>query len=161
MASGKKTRFGARAPARFESGPNMTPLVDVVMVILIFLMLVGSFATQELILQQKAGLFSVASSSARPPDPNQIPDEPIIVRVDPTAAGGYVVRADNIQATSGTVLHEQMKAQFDNLIRIGKDQTKIAVVVQPSGDVAYGQLIEVYEAVLKAGFEKVSFATPR
>ena len=31
----------------YESGPNMTPLVDVVMVILIFLMLAGSFGTNE------------------------------------------------------------------------------------------------------------------
>ena len=33
---------GAKA-VHYESGPNMTPLVDVVMVILIFLMLTGSF----------------------------------------------------------------------------------------------------------------------
>ena len=31
----------------YDSGPNMTPLVDVVMVILIFLMLAGSFGTAE------------------------------------------------------------------------------------------------------------------
>src|SRR5688572_24196286 len=33
---------GAKA-VHYDSGPNMTPLVDVVMVILIFLMLAGSF----------------------------------------------------------------------------------------------------------------------
>src|SRR3982751_1914773 len=33
---------GAKA-IHYDSGPNMTPLVDVVMVILIFLMLTGSF----------------------------------------------------------------------------------------------------------------------
>ena len=31
----------------YDSGPNMTPLVDVVMVILIFLMLCGSFGGME------------------------------------------------------------------------------------------------------------------
>src|SRR5205809_671221 len=31
----------------YDSGPNMTPLVDIVMVILIFLMLAGSFAGAE------------------------------------------------------------------------------------------------------------------
>jgi len=31
----------------YDSGPNMTPLVDIVMVILIFLMLAGSFNTLE------------------------------------------------------------------------------------------------------------------
>src|SRR5687768_14001620 len=40
-------KVAAAKHARFESGPNMTPLVDVVMVILIFLMLAGSFGTSE------------------------------------------------------------------------------------------------------------------
>src|ERR1700733_6881 len=37
---------GAKA-VHYDSGPNMTPLVDVVMVILIFLMLAGSFGLTE------------------------------------------------------------------------------------------------------------------
>jgi biopolymer transport protein ExbD len=36
---------GAKA-VHYDSGPNMTPLVDVVMVILIFLMLAGSFVAR-------------------------------------------------------------------------------------------------------------------
>jgi biopolymer transport protein ExbD len=40
-------KLGAKGPARFESGPNLTPMVDVVMVILIFLMLVGTLATSD------------------------------------------------------------------------------------------------------------------
>lgn len=154
-------KFGSKKPTKFESGPNMTPLVDVVMVILIFLMLVGSFATDQLFLQQKAGLLDVGSTSAKPPDPNQIPDEPIIVRIDPTGGGGFVVRADDISAVSGDLLYPQMKQRFDTLTSIGKSSDHITVVIQPNGDIRYGQLIEVYEAVLKAGFEKVSFATAK
>ncbi|HQY88930.1 MAG TPA: biopolymer transporter ExbD [Tepidisphaeraceae bacterium] len=153
--------YGAKNPARFESGPNMTPLVDVVMVILIFLMLVGSFATDQLFLQQKAGLLDVGSTAAKPPEPGEIPDEPIIVRVDPTGGGGFVVRADDIQATTGDVLYPQMKQRFETLTSIGKTSDKITVVIQPNGEIGYGQLIEVYEAILKAGFEKVSFATAK
>ena len=37
----------ASKQVHYDSGPNMTPLVDVVMVILIFLMLAGSFGTAE------------------------------------------------------------------------------------------------------------------
>jgi len=75
-------KFGSRTPAKFESGPNMTPLVDVVMCILIFLMMVGTFATGELYLEQRAGLFATASSSAVAPDPSKILDQPITIRVD-------------------------------------------------------------------------------
>ena len=152
-------RFGSRKPTKFESGPNMTPLVDVVMVILIFLMLVGSFATDQLFLQQKSGLLESASSA--PPNPDQVPDEPIIVRVNKTVDGGFVVRADDISAISGDILFPQMKQRFDTLISIGKTADRITVVIQPDGAIGYGQLIEVYEAILKAGFEKVSFTTAK
>ena len=40
-------KMAAAKQAHYESGPNMTPLVDVVMVLLIFLMMVGDFASGE------------------------------------------------------------------------------------------------------------------
>ena len=39
----------------YESGPNMIPLVDVVMVILIFLMLAGTFGGDHPVPPQQAG----------------------------------------------------------------------------------------------------------
>ena len=46
----------------YESGPNMTPLVDVVMVILIFLMLAGSFGSTEHYMIGSAELHSAGVS---------------------------------------------------------------------------------------------------
>src|SRR5215208_4178825 len=40
-------RLKGAKQVHYDSGPNMTPLVDVVMVILIFLMLAGSFGSTE------------------------------------------------------------------------------------------------------------------
>src|ERR1700742_3022709 len=40
-------RIKGAKQVHYDSGPNMTPLVDVVMVILIFLMLAGSFGETE------------------------------------------------------------------------------------------------------------------
>ena len=40
-------RITGTKKVHYDSGPNMTPLVDVVMVILIFLMLCGSFGGLE------------------------------------------------------------------------------------------------------------------
>src|SRR6201986_971875 len=40
-------RIRGAKQVHYDSGPNMTPLVDVVMVILIFLMLAGSFGGAE------------------------------------------------------------------------------------------------------------------
>ena len=46
-------KMRAAQKVHYDAGPNMTPLVDVVMVILIFLMLTGSFAVGVHFLQSK------------------------------------------------------------------------------------------------------------
>src|SRR5687768_9137826 len=65
----------------YDSGPNMTPLVDVVMVILIFLMLTGTFAAGEHFLVSTSSL--KGKSQAPATDPNRLPDETNLeIRVD-------------------------------------------------------------------------------
>jgi len=152
-------KFGARQPTRFESGPNMTPLVDVVMVILIFLMLVGTFATAERFIQQNAGTFSVGTSSSAPPPPDFVPDDPIVVRVSAGTAGdGFVARADNVTVNTAEALGAALRQRHAQLTALGKPIDKIAVVIQPDNGVRHGQYLRVYEAALQAGFTKVSFA---
>src|SRR3954469_8099996 len=56
--------------ARYDSGPNMTPLVDVVMVILIFLMLSGSFGIAGHFLP--ANLPMIATHAPRRPTADQV-----------------------------------------------------------------------------------------
>src|SRR5689334_9395857 len=70
----------------YDSGPNMTPLVDVVMVILIFLMLAGSFGGTTQFLISKQGIHQKGSGGATTIDPNQPQD--IEIKIDPSVAGG-------------------------------------------------------------------------
>ena len=51
----------------YDSGPNMTPLVDVVMVILIFLMLAGSFAGAEHYLVSNVPFSKQGAGGGTPP----------------------------------------------------------------------------------------------
>src|SRR5437762_14167338 len=82
---------GARK-VHYDSGPNMTPLVDVVMVILIFLMLAGSFTGAEHYLISQAAYSKSGAGGATPP-PGGIPqDEPLEVRVDSPTPDRFHVR---------------------------------------------------------------------
>lgn len=152
-------KFGQRSNHRMESGPNMTPLVDVVMVILIFLMLVGTFASGEWYLQQTTGLFDAASSASKaPPPPGFVPDEPIVVRVSQPAPDRFVATSDRISTSDREDLVAKLLALRLELQRIGRPLDKLAVVIQPRPDVRHRHYMAVYEAALRAGFTKVSFA---
>ena len=143
---------------RFESGPNMTPLVDVVMVILIFLMLVGTFAKGDWFLQQSASLFNTASSKTTTPPADFVPDEPIVVRVNYKTDDQYLAQAERISTSDQKVLADGLTKMRQDLEAIGKPLDKMTVVIQPQANVLHRQYMEVYEAALQAGFTKVSFA---
>ena len=58
-------KMKAAKKVSYDSGPNMTPLVDVVMVILIFLMMVGNFGALEHYLLSNVPLIASAVVYAR------------------------------------------------------------------------------------------------
>jgi biopolymer transport protein ExbD len=147
----------------YDSGPNMTPLVDVVMVILIFLMLAGSFGGSTQFLMSKQGLHKKGRSTT-PPDPNIVLDTPIEVHVeDLTSAGvsvGFRAQGTGIPTTnSGEALRKSLEAKRQQFISGGNKPDKLEVVLYPGTGVKYKYLIEVYQAALLAKYTKVAFAT--
>ena len=144
----------------YDSGPNMTPLVDVVMVILIFLMLAGSFVGAEHFLVSNLP-FSEKGAGASAPPAGFIPDEPLDIRVDPRATGdGFVASAGQIRVDNNQdALTTQLIRMRKQLNAAGKPTNQIEVKINPGKNVKYKHLIAVYEAALRADFEKVAFAT--
>jgi biopolymer transport protein ExbD len=141
----------------YESGPNMTPLVDVVMVILIFLMLAGSFAGAEHYLQSNQAISTKGASGES--KPGEIPDEPLEIRVDSPSPDRYVARAGQISVGDQASLIAQLTKVRQQMNAAGTSTDKILVVINPGKQVKYRFLIEAYEAALGAEFTKVGFAT--
>lgn len=141
----------------YETGPNMTPLVDIVMVILIFLMMAGSFGGAEHFLTSNIPLSQKGLSNA-PPPPGWVPDEPLEIRVD-SAGDGFRATAGRIRASDAAALTAQLMTMREQLNRAGTPTDKIQVVISPAKNVQYDHLIRVYESALNAKFEKVAFAT--
>jgi biopolymer transport protein ExbD len=146
----------------YESGPNMTPLVDITMVILIFLMLTGSFAVGEHFLQSNVPVTQkgVSVLQDRPSTPE---DPPLEIRVDSygtegrevwrAQAGGFAFEND----TDG--LQKKLKAMHDGFRSAGRGTDKIQVIINPGRQTKYKHLIDVYQAVLGAELTKVAFST--
>ena len=142
----------------YDSGPNMTPLVDVVMVILIFLMMTGSFTQGGWFLQSSVPIKSKGGAQADVA-PGFVPDEPLEVRID-NSADGFRVLAGDIRSTGD---REQLRLALEQKLKqfqaAGSSKEKIQVVLMPGRNVKYENIVAVYEAALRAGFSKVGFAT--
>ncbi|MFN4242905.1 MAG: ExbD/TolR family protein [Tepidisphaerales bacterium] len=144
----------------YDSGPNMTPLVDIVMVLLIFLMLTGKFGGQEHFLVSTSPITQRGAGGA-PPPPGFVPDEPLEIRVDSPAPDRYVARADGVAGGDFETLAAQLRALRLRLNAANKPTEKIQVVISPTRTARYAHLIDVYQAALAAEFEKVGFAPAR
>jgi biopolymer transport protein ExbD len=142
----------------YDSGPNMTPLVDVVMVILIFLMLAGSFVGAEHFLVSNMPMSKAGAGNVQLP-PGFIPDEPIDIRVDSPTADKFIASAGRIHTSDVAELTRQLRGMRVALNQAGKDDDHIQVKIGPGKNVKYRFLVDVYEAALNAGYKKVAFAT--
>jgi len=139
----------------YDSGPNMTPLVDVVMVILIFLMLAGSFERGGWFLQSSVPVKKMGHG-----DPSAVPTRTLEIRVD-HSADGFVARIGGDVTVRGD--RAQLKRAFDAkrqmLARTEATPNAVQVVLAPARNVRYDDVILVYEGALRAGFTNVAFAT--
>lgn len=147
----------------YDSGPNMTPLVDVVMVILIFLMLTGTFAVQEHYLISNLPMRQTGAGSVAQPPPGGFPEfELLEIRVDQNATrDGFVARVGQIQTGDAQVLAAGLKKLCEQYTRVDPELNKVQVIISPGRAVKYDQIVEVYQAAMDAKFKKIGFATAR
>ena len=157
---------GARQ-VHYDSGPNMTPLVDVVMVILIFLMLAGSFAANEHYLTSDVPIKQ--SGGAKDPNAGEFLDD--ILEISIVSDGGKSFRVaggdinlsgltTDVNSKSRELLIQKLSAKKKLLVETAKTPVdKIQVVLAPSATTRYEHIALVYEAALKAEFTKIAFRT--
>jgi biopolymer transport protein ExbD len=138
-----------------HTGPNMTPMVDVVMCILIFFMLSATFAMPELYLTsntpavEKVGLSNSAATEQIPAVRNYIQLKRLGDQTVATAFG-QPGTADLVSQTAG--LPGLLKAKGQQL---SKD---VQIIIAPENHVPYKDVIAVYDACIAAHFEHVAFA---
>ncbi len=152
----------------YESGPNMTPLVDVVMVILIFLMLAGSFGSTEHYMIGSAELHS--AGVANKTDPNWVP--PITLDISVSENGDvnlpWVALPFRAEDPSGEpqaqrvakALEEKYKAMLVDpqvTSRGGNPEDVIELIIHANVRVKWELLAPVYDAALQAKVKKIGF----
>lgn len=121
------------------TGINVTPLVDIMLVLLIVFMVTAHFVSQSSI---KVNLPKAATAQA------------------PASAGLMVSvdRAGALRLMSQTVDLNGLKA---NLARESKRDPGVRVTLAADGGLSYRQIVEVLDAIKQAGVTRVALASER
>ena len=142
----------------YDSGPNMTPLVDVVMVILIFLMLAGSFGSAEHYLQSKLPIHAKGPGQAANKGP-AIP--PVCVDVHVDRNGNASILPDVKYEPDVERVREALSRKVTSLrqLNAGNPDFSVEVVLRPSARTRWAALAPIYDAAVRADCRNISFAT--
>jgi biopolymer transport protein ExbD len=152
----------------YDAGPNMTPLVDIVMVILIFMMLTGTFVVGQHYLQSELATSRRVETSGNTP---RLPDETLLqIRIDSLTSGGWKAQAGKIEVDSAGPADTLARPKLVRMLSDLRDQLekeaktpvdKIQVVISPGKTTKYKDLVEVYSAAMEAKFTKIAFSEAR
>lgn len=141
----------------YDSGPNMTPLVDVVMVILIFLMLAGTFGA--------ASHFLPNSVPYRPGGPGGVTGQPRDASLDLYVAslsgGGFRVRLADETYTDAAALRQALETRRLAHEAAGTPADQVQVVIRPRAATRYEDVIRVSEAAMDARWPHIGFQAAR
>ncbi len=138
-------------------GPNLTPMVDVVMCILIFFLLSSSLATAQLYLSH------ATPKGPRGPTQETVGEEHLPAvrhRLTVSSAGGrarvaaFGVTVEDLDGSGGAAVTLPKLLAAKRTVLAGDAQLVLAV----DKNVRYQDAITVYDACLKAGFGNVAFA---
>lgn len=139
--------------AAHHVGPNMTPMVDVVMVILIFFMLGSSFVSPDWYLTNntpavKGGLSNVKTTAMPPTRIN------IKLRVRGTRTFAIM---PGLQTAD---LSGQLAVFLENKHKALAKGVPVQVFISPSNAVPYNDVITTYSDCIQARFKEVAFRQP-
>lgn len=142
----------ARSEASKAFGPNMTPMVDIVMVILIFFMAGSVFLGPEWFLN--VGMApSVGAGEARPANRFELPTAREVVRLRVGEDGA--ARVDGLGVEGGSV--ERLAARIEEM-RAEGTSAAVRVVIEPARGSAYQDVIRVYDVCAGGGFAGVGLS---
>lgn len=154
----RRGRAGLRGRSARETwegrfGPNMTPMVDIVLVILIFFMAGTTFLGQEWFLKSES--FRGTRTPAKP-DALDLPPVWLTITLS-VGEGGRTVASgldqDRSKRLDLTAFGEKIQA-----FARGTDTNKIIVVLVPDPMVPYKDVVAVHEACAAAGIERVGIS---
>ncbi len=129
---------------------QLTTLIDVVFLLLIFFVWTSSFKKPEFDLPSEVSLPATASVSTQSTSPMPLFDE-IEIMLGPTIGDSLSIRLNRSQVTDLA----QLQAELTKINRLG---VQPPIVIQPDPRTQMHHAIAVYDCARLAGFDQVLFA---
>lgn len=132
-----------RFPRRTQepAGVDLTPLIDVVFLLLIFFMVASSFSREtqlSLTLPQAKG--------------TPAPTEARAVEVLVSPLGEYVIDGDKLAQSNEAALRSA-------LLRLGQQKTTLPMIITADANASYQAVVRVMDVAGQLGFDKLSLTT--
>ncbi|MFZ8985574.1 MAG: ExbD/TolR family protein [Steroidobacteraceae bacterium] len=129
-------------PRRRESPDlNLTPLIDVVLLLVIFFMVSTTFVDESRLRVE------LPSASQRP---TAVVEESVVVTV--TAEGAYRVNEQPLVDATAQTLERALE-------KVGKDDRDQPVVIRADGRASHQSVVTAMDVVARTGFSRVNIAT--
>lgn len=135
----------AASRAQIGAGPSMTPMVDVVLVILVFFMASAAFIGPEWLL----GVSLPEESGEGEPDPFAMPTPRFVVEIEP-GQDGPVVTGLGLEGTPLDALGARVTSLLGTV-----PADELVLILSPRDDVAYEAVVLAREVCEAAGAVKV------
>ncbi|MGA0024861.1 MAG: ExbD/TolR family protein [Burkholderiales bacterium] len=133
-------KFRSRA-FREEPEINFIPLIDVLLVILIFLMVTTTYSR-----------FAELQINLPTAEADRPPERPAQIDVAIDAKGNYSINKAPVAATNAGMLSDALK-------RAAGDMKEPVVVINADANAAHQSVVRVMEAAQMAGYPKITFTT--
>jgi biopolymer transport protein TolR len=139
--SSKHRRLAIRAATNANSDINITPLVDVVLVLLIIFMVVTPLLEKDILVR--------VPSTENVETVTEVPEGQLLIRI---------LRTNEIKLNGNPVALTELLDRLKPLIATKKPEDKV-VFVSPDDDANYGHLIRVMDIAKEAGAEALGMTT--
>ena len=148
-------------PRISAQSPDLTPVVNIAMVVLVVFMLTASFVEPQLYMQSNVALLEQGGASQLPPDWTPPTPLPILVNMDPEAPGAFTAIVGGQQVSDVGALQQILSRQNAAFMQVQTPLDEVQVEISPQRHVIWQHLISVYEAAQRAGFTNITFTPGR